>query len=199
MKQGGRSLPEKKRKTVFDAVFLYESIKRRHYFFWGVNMLENHSIVRLNAEFFERHKEHIEILNKPARPHLVLVVQIDSLTFAIPFRTSAHRPKHGKLSHCFFFSTSGRRNLSKEGKIPALDFSKAVIVTERDIGMPAIIDHAEFIELRDNMKRVEEKFKAFLRYYVECNKTGTNLDKPMIMYSSLQYFKEEILSMNFDG
>ena len=182
MKQGGRSLPEKKRKTVFDAVFLYESIKRRHYFFWGVNMLENHSIVRLNAEFFERHKEHI-----------------DSLTFAIPFRTSAHRPKHGKLSHCFFFSTSGRRNLSKEGKIPALDFSKAVIVTERDIGMPAIIDHAEFIELRDNMKRVEEKFKAFLRYYVECNKTGTNLDKPIIMYSSLQYFKEEILSMNFDG
>ena len=199
MKQGGRSLPEKKRKTVFDAVFLYESIKRRHYFFWGGNMLENHSIVRLNAEFFERHKEHIEILNKPARPHLVLVVQIDSLTFAIPFRTSAHRPKHGKLSHCFFFSTSGRRNLSKEGKIPALDFSKAVIVTERDIGMPAIIDHAEFIELRDNMKRVEEKFKAFLRYYVECNKMGTNLDKPIIMYSSLQYFKEEILSMNFDG
>jgi hypothetical protein len=118
---------------------------------------------------------------------------------AIPFRTSAHRPKHGKLSHCFFFSTSDRRNLSKEGKIPALDFSKAVIVTERDIGMPAIIDHAEFIELRDNMKRVEEKFKAFLRYYAECNKTGANLDKPIIRFSSLQYFKDEILSINFGG
>lgn len=53
-------------------------------------MLENHTIVRLNAEFFEKHKEHTEILSKPERPHLVLVVQIESLTFAIPFRTSAH-------------------------------------------------------------------------------------------------------------
>ena len=39
-------------------------------------MLENHSLVRLNAEFFERHKDHAEILSKQERPHLVLVIQV---------------------------------------------------------------------------------------------------------------------------
>ena len=161
-------------------------------------MLENHTIVRLNAEFFEKHKEHTEILSKPERPHLVLVVQIESLTFAIPFRTSAHRPKHGKVSHCFFFSNSGRQKLSKDGRIPALDFSKAVIVTEEDIGKLAMIDHAEFMELQDNMKNIEVKFKSFLNFYLESVKTETNLDNPIIKYSALQYFKDKLLSINFD-
>lgn len=96
-----------------------------------------------------------------------MVIQIGSLTFAIPFRTSAHRPKHGKISHCFFFSTSGRQQLSKDGRIPALDFSKAVVVTDEDIGKLAIIDHAEFMELQDNMKKIEVKFKLFLNFYLE--------------------------------
>lgn len=162
-------------------------------------MLENHSLVRLNAEFFERHKDHAEILSKQERPHLVLVIQVGALTFAVPFRTSAHRPKLGKISHCFFFSTSGRRSLSKEGKIPALDFSKAVVVTERDIGKDAVIDHAEFIEMHDNMKTIEARFRAFLKYYLDCIKTGENLDKPVIRYSALQYFKNEIMSLNFEN
>lgn len=161
-------------------------------------MLESHSLVRLKAEFFERHKEHSEILSKPERPHLVLVIQVGTHTFAVPFRTSAHRPKHGQISHCYFFSTSGRRNLSKEGKIPALDFSKAVLVTEQDIDKAAIIDHAEFIEMHDNMKTIESKFRIFLKYYLDCIKTGKNLDKPIIRFSALQYFKEEILSLNLE-
>jgi hypothetical protein len=144
-------------------------------------MLENHSLVRLNAEFFERHKDHAEILSKQERPHLVLVIQVGALTFAVPFRTSAHRPKLGKISHCFFFSTSGRRSLSKEGKNYLLwIFSKAVVVTERDIGKDAVIDHAEFIEMHDNMKTIEVRFRAFLKYYLDCIKDwGKNLDKPV--------------------
>lgn len=43
-------------------------------------MLENHSLVRLNAEFFERHKDHAEILSKQERPHLVLVIQVGAHT-----------------------------------------------------------------------------------------------------------------------
>lgn len=52
-------------------IFLYESIKNGYFF--GGKMLENHTIVRLNAEFFEKHKEHTEILSKPERPHLVVL------------------------------------------------------------------------------------------------------------------------------
>ncbi|SHJ40944.1 hypothetical protein [Fibrobacter sp. UWP2] len=48
-------------------------------------MLENHSLVRLNAEFFERHKDHAEILSKQERPHLVLVIQVGALTLPFHF------------------------------------------------------------------------------------------------------------------
>ena len=55
------------------------------------------SIVHLNEKFFNEHAEHAEILKKPGRPHLVLILQVESITFAIPFRTSAHRPKTGRV------------------------------------------------------------------------------------------------------
>jgi hypothetical protein len=60
-------------------------------------MLENHSLVRLNAEFFERHKDHAEILSKQERPHLVLVIQVGAQT-----------SKQGRENSCFGFFKSSR-------------------------------------------------------------------------------------------
>ena len=57
------------------------------------------TIVHLNEKFFEEHEDDIEILKKPGRPHLVLVLQVGQNKFAIPFRTSAHRPKTGRVPH----------------------------------------------------------------------------------------------------
>ena len=160
-------------------------------------MKNKYSIVKLNADFFKRHSEDSEILCKPNRPHLVMLVSINKLTFAIPFRTSAHRPKLGGIPHCYFFSSSGRQELSSEGKVPALDFAKSVIVTEDDIGSTARIDQNEFKELHDNFLKIEAKFKDYLHHYIFSIKNSVNLDAPEIRFSSLQYFKEALLKIEF--
>ena len=156
------------------------------------------SIVHLNEKFFNEHAEHAEILKKPGRPHLVLILQVESITFAIPFRTSAHRPKTGRVPHCFFFIESGRKSLSTTGRIPALEFSKAVIVSADDIGNATRIDNKEFKELRDHFHEIEAKFLAYLKHYVNSIKTQTNLDSPEIKYSALQYFTDKLLSFDLE-
>ena len=194
MKQGGRLPPEKKRKTNI-CRFLYENI-RSGFFFEGE--MSRITIVHLNEKFFEEHAQHVEILKKPERPHLVLILKIAQNTFAIPFRTSAHRPKTGRVPHCFFFAESGRKFLSTTGRIPALDFTKAVVVTENDIGDVTRIDANEFKELQDHFHEVEAKFCVYLRYYVNSLKTQTNLESPEIKYSSLQYFTDILMAMDFE-
>ena len=122
------------------------------------------SIVHLNEKFFNEHAEHAEILKKPGRPHLVLILQVESITFAIP----------------------------------ALEFSKAVIVTAEDIGNATRIDNNEFKELRDHFHEIESKFLAYLKHYIKSIKTQTNLDSPEIKYSALQYFTDKLLSFDLE-
>lgn len=188
MKQGGRSLPEKKKKDQF-CRFLYESI-RNGIFFGGT--LNIYSIVRLKQEFFDRHQNHPEILGKPERPHLVLLLSLGELTFAIPFRTNAHKPKNSGVSHCYFFSSSSRIEKSSKGRVPALDFSKSLIIEDSDIDEPTKIDQNEFKELQDNHHLIEDKFKKYLQFYLTSVRTKSNLNLPAINYSTLQYFSKEL-------
>ena len=93
---------------------------------------------------------------------------------------------------------SGRKSLSTTGRIPALDFVKAAIVTEDDIGDVTRIDANEFKELQDHFREIETKFLNYLRYYVNSIKTQTNLDAPEIKYSSLQYFMDTLVEMDLE-
>ena len=154
------------------------------------------SIVHLTEKFYNDHAKHDEILKKPGRPHLVLILKIGNNQFAIPFRTSAHRPKTGHIPHCFFFMESGRKVLSSTGRIPALDFAKAVVITADYIGKETRIDNGEFKELQDHFHEIEEKFTIYLKHYINSIKTQTNLNSPEIKYSALQYFIDILLTMN---
>lgn len=154
------------------------------------------SIVHLTEKFYNDHANHAEILKKTGRPHLVLILRIGNNQFAIPFRTSAHRPKTGRISHCFFFMESGRKTLSTTGRIPALDFAKAVVITADYIGNKTRIDNGEFKELQDHFHEIEEKFSTYLKHYINSIKTQTNLNSPEIKYSALQYFIDVLLTMD---
>ena len=147
----GRHL-RKKRKTKFRC-FLYEGIKNS-IFFGGP--LRNYSIVCLKQNYFDKHKTHFEILGKPQRPHFVLLLSICHLTFAIPFRTNAYKPKNNGISHCYFFKTSSRKEKSAKGRIPALDFSKSLVIEDEDIDFQTKIDNNEFKEIQDNRQLIEE-------------------------------------------
>ena len=157
------------------------------------------SIVHLSENFYNDHANHAEILKKPRQPHLVLILQIGDNQFAIPFRTSAHRPKTGHIPHCFFFMESGRKTLSTTGRIPALDFAKAVVIKKEYIGNATRIDDGEFKELQDHFREIEEKFLTYLKHYINSIKTQTNLDSPEIKYSALQYFVDILLTIDFNG
>ena len=158
--------------------------------------MKSFTIVCLNETFFKKHAGQSEILEKPNRPHLVLLISVGQKTFAIPFRTNAHKPKTGGVAHCFFFETSGRRPTSTAGRIPALDFSKAVVIEEEDVGQPTIIDKNEFKELKDNIHIVKQKFVAYLKFYIESVRAGENLDLPQIKYSTLQYFSSDLAALD---
>lgn len=150
--------------------------------------MRNYSIVCLKQNFFDKHQTQHEILGKPNRPHLVLLLYIDSLTFAIPFRTNAHKPRNAGISHCYFFKTSSRKEKSAKGRIPALDFSKSLIIEDEDIGSPTKIDNNEFKELQDNRQLIEK----YLHYFITSIQTKQNLERPIIKFSTLHYFTAEL-------
>ena len=165
-------------------------MKKRH-FFLGARM----EIITLNQTFYERHSEHSEILhNKDGRPYLALIIQSEEYTFAIPFRTSGHQsknsPKKPKLG--YFFSSSGRKSISAKGKIPTLDYVKAVIITEMDIAGTGRIDANEFRELHDNFEKIRNDFFQYVKYYKDSIRSQVNLNDFEIRCSTLQYFHKEL-------
>ena len=52
------------------------------------------SIVHLSEKFYNDHANHAEILKKPRRPHLVLILQIGDNQFAIPQSSRYHDRIH---------------------------------------------------------------------------------------------------------
>ncbi len=154
--------------------------------------MRNYSIVCLKQNYFDKHKTHFEILGKPQRPHFVLLLSICHLTFAIPFRTNAHKPKNNGISHCYFFKTSSRKEKSAKGRIPALDFSKSLVIEDEDIDFQTKIDNNEFKEIQDNRQLIEEKFKKYLHYFITSIQTKQNLERPIIKFSTLHYFTAEL-------
>ena len=84
-------------------------------------------LVTLSSAFYRKYIGHSEILeNKNGRPYVVLLVKTKKRTFAIPFRTNGRFGKNSpsKPKTCYYFSLSGRRSLSANGRIPVLDFIK---------------------------------------------------------------------------
>lgn len=47
----------------------------------------------LSEEFFKTHKDYPELMQKDNRPYVILVIQTETMKFAIPFRTSMNRAK----------------------------------------------------------------------------------------------------------
>lgn len=93
-------------------------------------------------DFYEKHKEHKEILSdKDGRPYLTLVVECKDKMFAIPFRTNL------KHKFAFYFYTSQRKDEEQKG-LPGIDYTKAVVIQESDIERNSAVDKKEWLELK---------------------------------------------------
>ena len=118
-------------------------------------MSKEYQINLLSNEFYNKYPSSLypEMELKQSRPFLVLIVKIDGHTFAIPFRTNVRH------NYCYKFKNTGRQTETNT----ALDFTKAVIINDlKYIGVPATIDHEEYIELSSKSFFIIKKFKSFI-------------------------------------
>ena len=145
--------------------------------------------VFLKQSFFERHKDHKEILtNKAGRPYLSFIIECNGTLFAIPFRTNI------KHSYAFIFKTSGRHTDEKKG-LPGIDFTKAVVVQQIDIECQCTIDKREWVELNKNLMTIFTNFTEYLKKFTASLENSDFSKLPVFKYSSLQYFIDDVKSV----
>ena len=136
--------------------------------------------VFLTADFYRDHAHCSEIESKQNRPHVRILVQVNSLWFAIPFRSNIKHP------HAFI------TDVQSGGGI---DYSKAVVL--RDIGRyvdtnrrPRIRQN-EFNALRGKDNIIESGLLKYIRQYKKAlEHPDIPRNRMLLMYSTLQYFPE---------
>lgn len=140
----------------------------------------------LSAEFYNKYNstDYPEIENKENRPYMVMLIQIENNTFAIPFRTNV------KHNNCYKFENSSRPTDS----ITGLDYSKAVVVNDSIyIGAPARINDMEYTELDINYHIIIKQFTAFVKGYIKlANGKLNEYQAKKYKYTTLKYFQKEL-------
>lgn len=151
-----------------------------------MNKNKSYKINYLSEQFYIDYDKtnYPEIESKSDRPYMVMLIQIENNTFAVPFRT---RITH---KHSYRFSNTSRIT----DKATGLDFTKAVIVNDsKYIGAPARVDDAEYNELDINHYIIIKRFKRYITEYVKYKK---GLLPPQVAgnykYSTLKYFHKEL-------
>lgn len=139
----------------------------------------------LSQEFYRKHQNHREILQKQNRPYCIIIVQINDLNVGIPFRSN--------ITHKFAFFTDRKAN---EKSAAGLDYTKAVVLdlaVDIDYTRKAYIRPHDYKVLLDKKYRVEKGFAKFLNKYIQ---SVQNPDFPenkgILQNSSLQYFHGEL-------
>lgn len=141
----------------------------------------------LSADFYNRYNsvDYPEIENKANRPYMVMLIQIENNTFAIPFRTNV------KHNNCYKFKSSSRQTNTTTG----LDYTKSVIVNDNKyIGEPARVNDMEYIELDSNYHTIIKQFTSFVKGYIKLiNGTLNKYQANNYKYTTLKYFEKELL------
>lgn len=152
-----------------------------------MNNKKNYKLNYLSSEFFQKYNsiDYPEIENKNNRPYMVILVNIENNTFAIPFRTNIPH------NNCYKFKNSSRSTQTVTG----LDYTKAVIVNEdKYIGEPARIDDKEYVELNKNYSFIIKQFRKFVLDYIQftCGKQ-TYFASKKFRFTTLKYFHNDLL------
>lgn len=131
-------------------------------------------LIYLTDKFYTDYAECKEILRKKTRPYACIEIEIDGLTFAIPFRHN--------IEHKYAFRTVGKAGL---------DYSKAVIITKPEYisAQAAVIDSKEFARIKGKEQRLINDMRKYYRLYLKAAADVGNRHYDNIRrYSALQYF-----------
>jgi len=164
----------------------YIPMKRGFFLFLKEKHMKEIKTVVLTKDFYERHKDHKEILsNKDGRPYLTLVIEHKDKMFAIPFRTNL------KHKFAFYFYSSERKKEDGKGR-PGIDYTKAVIIQESDVERNSAIDKKEWLELKKNINTIIREFEEYVKAFKHSLENGDFGVRPVFKFSALQYFIQEI-------
>jgi len=140
----------------------------------------------LSDAFYKRFSHCEEILTKEDRPYYVLVLELDSLTYAIPLRSHITHP------YCFIADNSANQN-------SGLDYSKAIVIIDLAKYIdpePVTIRQHEFNVFKQHEYLIRKQFASYVfSYKKEFRRRQKNPALPvsaLSRYSSLQYFHQEL-------
>ena len=140
---------------------------------------------RLSTIFYEKFGNFEEILDKENRPYYVLLLELDSLTYAIPLRSHITHP------YCFIADSS-------DGQNRGLDYSKSLVITESQYieSSPVTIRQNEYNVYKKQEHNIKKQFSSYVaRYRKEVRRRIAKPTLPasaMCLYSSLKYFHKEL-------
>lgn len=133
----------------------------------------------LTDAFYQDYADYPEIEQKRFRPHVLLKIVVDGVTWCIPLRSH--------ISHPHAYLTDPKNHCG-------VDFSKAVAITDPrylDAVHKPVLRQNEFDALRGKDYLIRQRFQAYIRAYI---KAKSRLDVPrnrtLVQMSTLQYFEE---------
>ena len=143
---------------------------------------------KLSQEFYQDYPANLfpEMEQKPSRPYVVLLVEINGLKFAIPLRTNIRH------AYCYKFRKSDRETNSSTG----IDYSKAVIIKKDSyLSEKADINDKEYLELQQKAFFILKQFKKYIDDYIAFKKNGGNdYIVKRYAFSTLKYFDDLLLA-----
>ena len=139
----------------------------------------------LSKEFYNDYKHELypEIEYKEDRPYVLLLLEIDSLTYAIPFRSH--------IKHNYAFITNKEKRCG-------IDYTKSIIITnskyivDKVNNRPIIIRKDERQALYGQKYTIIRELKTFIDEYKRAVKNNVNNKTFIFKISTLQYFHKEL-------
>ena len=141
-------------------------------------------LVCLNSNFYNKYLDKEEILKKQNRPYVIFVVNINNIDWAIPFRSN--------IRHKYAYMTDKINN-------NGIDFTKAVVIDiNNDIDSQNVqIRQVEFNKIKGKEHVIKNDFQNFLKRFEKAiNKPEISEHRKILMFSSLNYFIEEVIMSN---
>jgi len=141
--------------------------------------------IYLSKQFYIDYAHNLfpEIEYKENRPYIMLLMKIDGLTFAIPFRSH--------ITHNYSFLTDA---INKCG----IDYTKAIIITNQNYvvnninGLPIKIRENENRALFGKKHQIMKDFKNYVKQYKRAVKNNAHHKVYIFKISTLQYFHKEL-------
>lgn len=139
----------------------------------------------LSKQFYTDYdsKEFPEIAHKENRPYIMLLVQIEGVTFAIPFRSH--------ITHNYAFITDSQNHCG-------IDYTKSIIIAKQIYvletlnGQPIKIRQNEHKALQGKKYEIIKGLKKYIKDYKRAVKNGANTKVNCFRFSTLQYFHQEL-------